>query len=268
MRACRESAELARFVDGEFTENERHGLEAHLPGCARCRSLVGELRAITADLARDPAPEMPDLAPLVLARAALPPRRRPWLRPAATAVSLAAAAAAGLVAGVAMQHQRAAAVDESGFQARGGGDSPDRWVAVHPYVLDGAGALRPRPLAPGSSVENCGARLLFSYDNGGPHPYRYLMIAGVGDDGRITWFFPEGRPGDRSIAVEPGVGRELHEEIGVQHTGHLAIHGLFSHAPLAVDEVARMLASRDRPGALADTGRHRVDLHFSPCARE
>jgi hypothetical protein len=41
---------LAAYLDGEVTPEERTGIEAHLPGCPRCRAELASLSAVQADL--------------------------------------------------------------------------------------------------------------------------------------------------------------------------------------------------------------------------
>ena len=258
--ACPGAVALARFVDGAAGADEARALASHLPGCARCRSTVAGLRSIAADLARDPVGrDLPDLAPLVLARAAMPPARRRVVRPLFAGLSLAAALCAGIVI-----ERRAGTIGDAGFQARGGGDNPDRWVAIQPHLLEGGKAVR---IGDGASV---GARpLLFSYDNGGPAPYRYLMIFGSDAAGRLLWYFPDDRPGATSVEAEAGAGRELHEEVCLTPApGALRLRGLFSRRPLTVEEVGRAAALAP-PGArlpIADTGQQLLTLEVPQAA--
>ena len=289
MSGCRSAFELSRFADGELGGDERRAVEAHLPGCARCRFTVEELRAITSALACDPIIEHVDLAPLVLRRAALPPRRRSFLGPATAAL----AACAALVTGIAVERHRASRVafevtepaqtrgavgaiegtgEEAGFQARGGIESPDRWVAIHAFSVEaGPSGEVTKPVLPLASLARCPTRILFAYDNGGPHPFRRLAIVAKDDRGGIHWLFPEHGDGG-TIAAEAGTGRELHEEVTLPEGGsrgeRFRIFGLFTDEPrtrVAIEsalgvgwEVYRL--------PLARTGQHRLELRLPGCA--
>ena len=271
MIGCVTDTALARFVDGESDAAERAAITRHLGTCARCTASVEDLRDIVAALGRDPEPPALDLAPLVLQRAALPqPRSRVRVL---RSLTMALAAAAGLVLGVGLDRRigpgaPATGREEAGFQARGGGaESPDKWVAIHPYVVGGDG--RTRALVEGEAVA-CDERLLFAYDNGGPNPYRYLMIVAAGDGAAPLWLFPEGRSAlETSIAIEPGAGRELHEEIapGSCDGPRLApssrtLWGIFSREPLRVADVRAQLSAGAPRLAIAATGQHRVSLRL------
>ena len=289
MSGCRSAFELSRFADGDLGGDERRGVEAHLSSCARCRFTVEELRAITSALACDPIVEHVDLAPLVLRRAALPPRRRSFLGPATAAL----AACAALVTGIAVERHRASrgavqmidsgktsgavaaiepAAAESGFQARGGADSPDRWVAIHAFSVEtGPSGEVTKPVLPLASLATCPTRLLFAYDNGGPHPFRRLAIVAKDDHGGIHWLFPEHGDGG-TIAAEAGTGRELHEEVTLPEGGprgeRFRIFGLFTDEPRtqgAIEDALGVGWEMERL-PLARTGQHRLELRLPGCA--
>src|SRR6185369_7758526 len=115
------------------------------------------------------------------------------------------------------------------------------------------------PLRSGDGIESCVAQLLFAYDNGGPHPYRYLSIIAIDDDGRVEWLFPAPTASAGSIAAEPGMRRELHEEVTVSDRARVIdVAGLFSDAPLARADVERAAATRGRAARLGlpATGQH------------
>ncbi len=279
-RGCPPGGELARFVDGEWSRNEEAAFAAHMEGCARCRVGVEELKGIAAMLGEDPPGVEADLTAAVLRRASLPPPRKRIAR----FVPVFAAAAAGLAVGIAMQHnpgatQHVAVADEGGFQARGGGENPDRWVAIHAYVATDGG--KPRPLAAGAAVLGCNVRLLFAYDNAGPHPYPYLTIVGSDEAGQSIWFYPEhpagavggspaspaspGSPG--SIDAQGGRDRELPDEIPVAKAGRLVLRGLWSERRLGAAEVEAALRGHveDERLPIPRTGQHRVELLLEGC---
>jgi len=260
--ACPSPEAIARALEGEPAAE----LGEHLDRCARCRARREELRAIAGALAADPVDDLPDLAPLVVRRAALPRRRA--LPPLAAAASLAAALVGAASGGVVLERHRLAVAGEAGFQARGGHETADSWVALHPYLVrDGE---RPRPLAGDDELVRCNDRLLFAYDNGGPHPYRYLMVLAADERGAVRWLFPDGaEPGARSIAAEPGAGRELHEELGLAAgcddvaVRRFDLYAVFSDEPIAAATIGARLAV---PGAerlpLPSTGQQRLRLRL------
>jgi anti-sigma factor RsiW len=86
---------LSEYVDGDLAHDERVALEAHLDGCADCRAVLDDLRAVVATARRLPdLPPSRDLWPEVAerTRAVLPFRSRP-ARPLPSWVRLAMAAA-------------------------------------------------------------------------------------------------------------------------------------------------------------------------------
>jgi negative regulator of sigma E activity len=88
---------LSEYVDGELTGDEAAACEAHLAGCAECRGVSEELRAVARTAAALPADDRTgDLWPGILSAITPDPavipmaRRRPWY---ASVPGLAAAAA-------------------------------------------------------------------------------------------------------------------------------------------------------------------------------
>ena len=110
--------------------------------------------------------------------------------------------------------------------------------------------------------------LLFSYDNAGPDPYRFLMIFAVDGTGHVGWYFPDGdHGGATSIAVEAGLGRELSESVRLGlKPGPVELYGLFSRTPLTVavvERAARGGVGPDRESGrlpVAQTGQHHLHL--------
>ncbi len=275
---CPTARDLARFVDGGSSPSEIEQLNAHALECARCHAGIRELRELASTLSLAPlsVENAPDLAPLVLARAALPPPRRTWTRPVAFATAVAAALALGvglersrahrpLLEPVAVASAEAPDRDEPGFQRRGAATpSPDAWIAVRPFAL-AAGGARPMPLHDGDTVD-ARAALLFGYDNGGPAPYRHVAVFSVDASGRITWYFPDvDRGGRSSIEAQPGMARELREEVPYAGAcGPIDLHAVFSPVPLAIGDIERAVAAARTDGStrlpLAGTGQHRLQL--------
>jgi hypothetical protein len=74
---------LSEYVDGDLNDRDRAAIEAHLPGCAECREIVGELRSLVAR-AGTLAPSGPsiDLWPAIEARIEARPRPADLRRPA------------------------------------------------------------------------------------------------------------------------------------------------------------------------------------------
>ena len=56
MNAHDELDNLSAYLDGELNQAERARLDAHLPGCAECRTTLDALRATVAGLATLPEP--------------------------------------------------------------------------------------------------------------------------------------------------------------------------------------------------------------------
>jgi hypothetical protein len=79
---------LSEYADDELGAVDRAAVEAHLSGCAECRTSLDELRAVVARAAalRDPAPPR-DLWPGVAARIAPPGDRHPRISPFGRALS-------------------------------------------------------------------------------------------------------------------------------------------------------------------------------------
>lgn len=107
MTRCPEDLVVARWVDGELSENDAHALSAHAATCAMCRSRAAHLRALT----RLPVivPD-PSFAGEVVARLdGWDPKHRRW------PFVVGALVAMGLVAVIAWPRA-------SEWSARGGGD--------------------------------------------------------------------------------------------------------------------------------------------------
>lgn len=252
MRSCPGGAELARYVDGAFASGEQEELCAHLGSCARCRAAVEELRALVRGIAAGPVGPEIDLAPLVLRRAALPPPRRRWM----ALVAIPVAATAALVLGVELRRTVRA---DQGFQARGGSDTDDTWVALRAFRVDG-GELARLPERGGHM--RAGDGILLAYDNGGPRPYRYLVVVGVDAAGRHYFYQPDSSAAAATgIAIDPGAGRELREEVRFPLApGPLRLRALFSRAPISLGAVEAAL-STSSPGArlpFPETGQHEL----------
>jgi len=101
--ACRRWREmLGAYLLGHLSAEERVGLEAHLDGCADCRTELDELRPVTRSLSSadpahlgEPPPPPPELAERVFARvraARRAQRRRRWKTAAVAAVAAAVVA--------------------------------------------------------------------------------------------------------------------------------------------------------------------------------
>jgi hypothetical protein len=102
---CLEPKDLIDFVDGTLADDRLAGVEAHLAGCATCRSYVASVRAALNIAARDLVPEPPasywtrfEDVVKERARAASDKRRGRWWRVGlALAPGIAAAALATLL---------------------------------------------------------------------------------------------------------------------------------------------------------------------------
>ena len=79
---------LSDYADGELDAAERAAVEAHLAGCAPCRTALDELRAVVAraKALSDPAPPT-DLWPGIAAQIAAPTARHPRVSPFRRALS-------------------------------------------------------------------------------------------------------------------------------------------------------------------------------------
>jgi hypothetical protein len=130
---------------------------------------------------------------------------------------------------------------ESGdFQSRGAGTRElDQWVSIQAFrgTADGYEEVRDR-IAPDDA-------LAFTYRNRPDSRFRFLMVFGVDEVGRVYWYYPQhndpaANPGSISIDAVPGVV-ELPEQVAHDlGTGSFRLFGLFSPEPLAVDEVERV----------------------------
>ena len=93
---------LSEYIDGELTPSEQRALEAHLAGCAGCRTDLASLRAVvTRAEALTDTPPASDLWPGIAARISARPARRTTLgtrRFAFTLPQLVAASLALIVA--------------------------------------------------------------------------------------------------------------------------------------------------------------------------
>lgn len=117
---------LSEYLDGELPAAERNALESHLPGCARCRAVLADLRGVVARAqALEDRPPETDLWPGIRAQLTRAPRGVRHDRPGRrrfifTAPQLLAASIALVL-------------------LSGGGV----WVALHPTAVDVAPAAGP-----------------------------------------------------------------------------------------------------------------------------
>lgn len=252
---CRERRLVRRHFARQLEPQEETALRAHLPDCARCRSLYdrhllyetlvrGDRRPaverIAAGLGLGPAPPTPGRALLA-----------PWSLAGLTA-------AAGVLLIVAVAHRRSdvagvadVADNSRQFLARGraavAGHSQIEVYKVHgsdrPVAADGKIAARDE--------------LAFAYRN--PRAYKHLLLFGVDENRNVYWFHPAwvdpARP-PLAITIAPGAApRELGEAVRHDLRGRtLRVVGLFTNAPISVTAVEE----RVRRGA--------VDLPDSECS--
>ena len=148
--------QLSAYLDGELEESERARLDAHLPGCAECRTTIDALRATLTDLKAlpEPVPTEQDSWALrsAIARARKPSKRWPRIAVAA------GTAAAAVIAFAVFTHPSKSG---SGTDALSGGAKADRAVPVYAigsnftplcaqaHLLDVAGVV------PGAGTASC-----------------------------------------------------------------------------------------------------------------
>lgn len=236
----------------------------HVAGCARCQRRLAELRAIVTALAAAPAkvPPLPAKVPPLPAKvpplpaghlrsvAAPPPsraRRSAW-PPRGRALgwaSLAAAAALMLALPTARRWRT-----NDGFVARGGATPAAAWLGLRLYAVSSDGTVA--RLGDGGRLRR-GDGLLVAYDNAGPAPQPYLMVAAVDEERRVYWLYPALAHDDaegQSIPVRGGAAVELPDQIHHQLSpGPLRVVALFSSRPLRVHEVEGALR-RPPPSAV------------------
>ncbi len=109
-----------------------------------------------------------------------------------------------------------------------------------------------------------GDGLLFAYDNGGAHPFRYLVVVGVDAAGHRFFYQPEASDAAATGAlIEPGIGRELRDEVRFPLArGPLQLRAIFSRTPITVGAVESALATV-APGArlpFAGAGQHELSV--------
>jgi hypothetical protein len=213
---------LPAYFEGELPPSEAAAVEAELKKSPELRRRLERYREIAGVLGRtEPELEALDLAAAVRRQRPPAPRRR-WIWPVM-------AAAACLALFVALRPPE--------FRAKGAGDGSWAGISLH-RVRDG------RPVPVDGTVGSVDG-VLVSYNNLGPHPYQYLMVFAVGEDGRVAWLHPGWERASEdpvSVAIQPGAAVELRTLIHPSWAaGRVTLHALFTHQPLRVRQVEAAL---------------------------
>ncbi|HEX2733805.1 MAG TPA: hypothetical protein VHM70_19480 [Polyangiaceae bacterium] len=225
--------DLAAYLEEQLGEEQRALLDAALAHDSDAQRRLEQLKRIR-DLLSAPAPEL-DGIDLVrgVKQALLVPAPARRARFNAWVVSgLAAAAGIVLAVGILARER-----DEEFRPKAALTPEAERWAGVQVHHLTQAG-----------KAERIGAvlqkqeALAFSYTNGGPMPFEYLMIFAVDAQRQVHWFYPAYQvlgTDPESIQIGKGVTEQLLPDIIRQPfaTGELTFHALFSRHPQRVLEV-------------------------------
>ena len=262
----RKATLLLDYLEDTLPDEQRRQVQASLEKSPALRRELDQLGQVLQALRSGNAnwanvDLVPELRRQIASQSATAPMRpRAWSRP----LMLGATLSLFLVGLLAWQILRPPSEGE--FRARGSGTTPvaDRWIAIKLYRLANNG---PQPV--GDTI-NKDDRLLISYSNLGPNPYRYLAIFGLSKD-QVFWFYPAfERTGTdpQTITIEQGEDLELRELITHAFVpGALSIYAVFLRRPMRVSALER-LASELRPGvgarlAVTDSGQHVLRLRVT-----
>ena len=233
---CTNEKELLLLEDGLLREEDGRALRSHLSDCQVCRALQTEVTGFAARL-RSTSPHYKNegRSQAIMGRLEDEPvsssvsrRFQGWLLGPALAAGIGVAALAGIfVIGPSSQ-------EGGGFQSRGSVLESDlgRWVGIRVFALSN-GEGSPVPLSDAIEADD---RLLFSYTNLKPSPFRYLRIVAKDSRGHIHRIHPaEDGPG---LSIHPGmVAQEIPESVRLPlPPGLLTIVAAFSREGSSLHE--------------------------------
>lgn len=186
MAGCPDRDEVARFLDGELTENRAGLVRAHLAGCAVCARAAEAERRLLADLAAPPTDVATSrLVAAVVNRLDDAPARRPSRMQAVGGFALVGAAAACLFF-VGSKGLGTEEPDPGTFRARGFHDGSLARRAGVEILLVGPPT---RKLAARDQVTS-DARYVAAYRNLDPASPAYLLAFAVDAAGAVHWLYP------------------------------------------------------------------------------
>jgi len=247
---CIEASELYRLILDELDPDRAAAIEHHLGHCERCASAWNEVQRLVGHLAPDEG-EFDDPAfagdVMTLVRLGRTQKKEPhpsWWEAlvgrwrAGLATALVAAATASLVLLVWPRPEG----PDSGFQSRGGAESPDSWVSIQAYRAAGTAH---QPISSALAADDA---LAFTYSNRSRGVYRFLMILGVDRTGHVFWYYPAYTRAGEDPASVPISSSENPQTLPQQvrhdlRPGELRLFGLFSRAPLRVHQVEAVVAT-------------------------
>lgn len=215
-----------RHFAAAIAPRDEHALRSHLLACASCHAHY-QCYLLLARLDRR-IPSAEDR----LARGLGLSRRRPWARPMAIALGLAAVL-------VVLQLRQAAPLQTAGapdYAARGGAIA-DSDPALYVYrISDG----RPQPVL-GGAIRGSD-ELAFAYRNRAS--WARLLVYAVDEAGRVYWYHPEWSDASTApvaVAIDGGPERhELAEAIAQPlPPGRLQIHAIFTDEAVDVRAIER-----------------------------
>jgi hypothetical protein len=229
---CLMTARVDRHFARSLDPAGERAMREHLPTCAQCRARY-EKQLLLEQLDPDAAgPQARIASGLGIGGA------RPALRAAAPFMGALALAAA--ICFLVLRPGGAGSPLDTGFTARGGGDSSAADDAS--YVIVYRGATDAGPSRAGASVHRSD-ELSFGYGN--TSNKRYLMIYGVDEHRHVFWYYPgwsDPKDDPRSIAIAPGA-QSLPDAIKHDLEGkQLEIHAVFTDIPLTVKAVEAQIS--------------------------
>jgi hypothetical protein len=231
-RRCLMTARVDRHFARQLDPAGERAMREHLPTCDPCRARY-EKHLLLEQLDPDAAgPQARIAAGLGIGLA------RPVLRAATPFVGALALAAA--VAFLVTRPAGSGSALDTGFTARGGGDSgaadDSAYVVVRRSAAD-AGEARA-----GSSIGRSD-ELSFSYGNAANK--RYLMVYGVDEHRHVFWYYPawsDAKEDPGSVAIVSGA-HGLPDAIKHDLDGQqLEIHAVFTDLPLTVKAIEDQIA--------------------------
>lgn len=220
---------FAHGLASAIAPRDEHALRGHLGACASCRALYQRYLLLARFDRRIPSAEDRLARGLGLAR------RRPWARPMAIALSLAAVLVA-LHLGRELRPEHARAGDAD-YTARGGAPADDD-PALYVYRVAGGGP--PLPVLDGAIRRS--DELAFAYRNRAG--WQRLLVYAVDEAGRVYWYHPgwtDAATAPAAVAIDGGPERhELAEAVAQPlPAGRIQIHAIFTDEAIDVQAIER-----------------------------
>ena len=222
-KPCSFRSLVDRHFAAAIAPRDERTLRGHLAACASCHARYERYLLLARFDRSIPSAEHR------LARGLGLSRRRPWARPMAIALSLAAV--------LVVVHARSLRPGDAPDYAARGGATADADPALYVYrIVDGG------PPQPVDGMIRGDDELAFAYRNRAG--WSRLLVYAVDDAGRVYWYHPgwtDASAAPTAVAIDGGPGRhELADAIAQPlPPGRLRIHAIFTDEAIDVQAIER-----------------------------